>query len=75
MSYRFSPDLGQLNLKDEGGQREASALHDEVCFSACLAKPSSVLNPNFSLDFLNHLSNVCGDYSLLYVLSGVELSE
>ncbi|XP_071929635.1 coiled-coil domain-containing protein SCD2-like [Coffea arabica] len=27
---RFSPDLGQLNLKDEGGQREASALHDEL---------------------------------------------
>ncbi|KAL3500965.1 hypothetical protein ACH5RR_035414 [Cinchona calisaya] len=27
---RFSPDLGQLNLKDAGDQREASALHDEL---------------------------------------------
>ncbi|KAI7996448.1 Coiled-coil domain-containing protein SCD2 [Camellia lanceoleosa] len=27
---RFSSDMGQLNLKDTGDQREAYALHDEV---------------------------------------------
>lgn len=28
--FRFTPDIGQVNSKDAGDQREASALRDEV---------------------------------------------
>lgn len=31
MNGRFSPDMGRFHAKANGDQREASALHDEVC--------------------------------------------
>lgn len=34
INCRFSPDIGQLNLRDAGDGRASSALRDEVC-SAC----------------------------------------
>lgn len=28
--FRFTPEMGRIDLKDSGNQHEASALHDEV---------------------------------------------